>query len=116
MARLRRASLRLDGFVSAGAPYRGGELLTKPLVFEGKELVLNYSTSAAGSIRAEVLDTGGKRVNGHTLDDCPEIYGDQIARVVSWTNGTDMSQLAGRPIRLRFVIIDADLYSLRFKP
>ena len=115
-ARIRRASLRLDGFVSAGAPYRGGELLTKPLVFEGKELVLNYSTSAAGSIRVEVLDAGGKPVNGHTLDDCPEIYGDRIEGVVSWTGGTDVSQLAGRPIRLRFVMIDADLYSLRFKP
>jgi len=114
-ARLRRASLRLDGFVSAGAPYRGGELLTKPLVFEGKELVLNYSTSAAGSIRVEVLDTGGKPVNGHTLDDCPEIYGDQIERTVAWKGGADVGQLAGKPVRLRFVIKDADLYSIRFR-
>ena len=115
-ARLRRASLRLDGFVSAGAPYRGGELVTKPLAFEGKELVLNYSTSAAGSIRVEILDAGGKPISGHALADCPEIYGDQIERVVSWKQGTDVSQLAGRPIRLRFAMADADLYSLRFRP
>ena len=115
-ARLRRASLRVDGFVSAGAPYRGGELLTKALAFEGKELVLNYSTSAAGSIRVEILDAGGQPISGHALADCPEIYGDQIERVVSWTGGSDVSQLAGRPIRLRFAMMDADLYSLRFRP
>jgi hypothetical protein len=29
--------------------------------------------------------------------------------------GSDVSKLAGRPIRLRLVIQDADLYSLRFR-
>ncbi|HKB37110.1 MAG TPA: hypothetical protein VKD72_11695, partial [Gemmataceae bacterium] len=42
---LRRYTLRLDGFACISAPYSGGELLTKPLTFSGKELVLNFATS-----------------------------------------------------------------------
>src|SRR5262249_12404959 len=35
--RLRRLSLRIDGFVSLHAPLKGGEVVTKPLTFTGKE-------------------------------------------------------------------------------
>ena len=45
-------------------------------------------------------------------DDRP--YGDQIDRVVSWKSGTDVSQLAGKPVRLKVELKDADLYSFRF--
>jgi hypothetical protein len=44
-----------------------------------------------------------------------EIYGDQLERVVTWKNGSDLSALAHRTIRLRFVLQDADLYSFRFR-
>lgn len=47
--------------------------------------------------------------------DCPEVFGDQLERVVAWTSGPDLSALAGKPIRLRFTLKDADLYSLRFR-
>ena len=36
--RLRRYTIRVDGFVSVAAPLSGGELLTKPLVFDGSSL------------------------------------------------------------------------------
>ena len=45
---LRRYTLRLDGFVSAAANWRGGELLTKTLTFAGPRLELNFASSAAG--------------------------------------------------------------------
>src|SRR5207245_447749 len=48
--RIRRGVLRTDGFVSAGAGFHGGELTTKPLLFRGHALVVNYSTAAAGSL------------------------------------------------------------------
>ncbi len=44
-----------------------------------------------------------------------EISGDQIERVVSWTEASDISSLAGLPVRLRLVMKDADLYTLRFR-
>ena len=39
--------------------YKGGEIITKPFVFKGSELSMNYSTSAAGGIRVEILDDAG---------------------------------------------------------
>jgi hypothetical protein len=48
------------------------------------------------------------------LAESPEIIGDEIARVISWSGGMDVSKLPGKTIRLRFVRRDADLYSLRF--
>ncbi len=114
--RLRRFSLRMDGFVSVHACYAGGEFVTRPLIFNGKSLAINYSTSAAGSVRVEVIDDNGKPVQGLSLDDCHEIYGDEIEKAVEWKSGSDLSQLAGKTIRLRFVLKDADLYSLRFRP
>jgi len=112
---LERFTLRLDGFASVNAPYDGGELLTKPFQFGGKELVINYATSGAGSVRVEVRDEDNGAIPGFTLDDCPEIIGDEIERVVRWKNGSDVSKLAGQNVRLRFVMTDADLYSIRFR-
>ena len=114
-SRLRRFTLRVDGFVSVRAPLAGGEMVTKPIVFEGKELGINFSTSAAGSIRVEIQDAEGQPIPGYGLVESVEIFGDQLERVVAWKGGSDVGPLAGKPVRLRFVIKDADLYSMRFR-
>ena len=111
---IERLLLRTDGFASVNAPWSGGEMVTKPLTFSGERLEINYRTSAAGSLRVEIQDADGKPLPGFTASDCQEIVGDEIKRVVRWKGGPDMSALAGRPVRLRFVMKDADLYSLRF--
>jgi len=113
--RLRRYTLRMDGFASVSAPMAGGELLTKPLVFAGKGLVLNLSTSAAGTVRVELQDAAGKPIAGRALDDCPDIFGDSLEHVVTWKAGSDLGALAGTPVRLRFTLRDADIYALRFR-
>lgn len=114
-ARLRRFTLRPDGFVSVNAPLSGGELITKPIRFEGEELVINFSTSGAGTVRVEVQNADGKPVEGFALADCPAIRGDTLERTVSWKGGADVSRLAGRPVRLRIELRDADLFALRFR-
>ena len=113
-AHLRRYSLRLDGFASLFAPYEGGELLTKFFKFRGDRLELNFSTSAIGGIRVEIQDEAGQVIPGFAAADCTEIIGNEIARVVRWKNNADVSKLASQPVRLRFVLKDCDLYSLRF--
>jgi hypothetical protein len=116
-AYLQRLTLRTDGFVSVHAPYAGGEMITQPLTFKGKELVLNVSTSAAGSVRVEIRDAQGTPVPGYTLADSVPMVGDEIERGVTWKGkGSDVGPLAGKPVRLRFVLKDADLYALRFRP
>ena len=114
-ARLRRGSLRTDGFVSVYAPFGGGELVTRPLTFSGNELVLNYSASVAGGLKVEIQDIEGRPLDGYQLEQCPEIWGDEIERVVSWRGESDLGGLAGRPVRLRFVMKETDLYSIRFR-
>jgi hypothetical protein len=111
---VRRFASRVDGFASVNAPFAGGSLVTRPIVFEGKTLVINFSTAAQGLVRVEIADEKGKPLEGFSLDDCDEIYGDDLARAVKWGGGGDVSRLAGRPVRLRFEMKDADLYSLRF--
>ena len=81
-AKLRRCTLRLDGFVSIQATMPGGKLTTKPLRFAGKKLTLNYSSSARGGVRVGLLDATGKPIAGYSLDECPGIYGDALDRPV----------------------------------
>ena len=111
---MRRYTMRPDGFVSVNAGYSGGEFTTKPLTFEGNELELNYSTSAVGSVKVEVQDAEGTPMPGFTLDDCPEMFADLIEGNVDWKSGGDVSSLAGKPVRLRFALMDADLYAFKF--
>ncbi len=114
-ARLERMVLRTDGFSSVHAPYEGAEMITRTLRFSGSVLVINYATSAAGSLRVEIQDSGGNPIAGFSADDAVRIIGDQIERVVSWKGGSDLSRIAGKPVRLRFVMNDADLYSFKFR-
>ncbi len=112
---LRRYTLRLDGFASIHAPIAGGELITPPLIFKGKSLSMNFATSAFGSLRVEIQDADGKPIPGFTLADSIELYGDTVARNALWKDNPDLGALAGKPVRHRFVMKDADLYSIKFE-
>jgi hypothetical protein len=76
---------------------------------------INYSTSAAGGIRIEIQSAAGKPLPGFALEDCKEIIGDHIERVVAWKGTSDVSKLAGKTVRLRFVMKDADLFAIKFQ-
>ncbi|MCH2125648.1 MAG: hypothetical protein MK165_12690 [Pirellulaceae bacterium] len=112
---LRRYTLRLDGFVSVHASLQGGELFTRPVEFVGGMLSLNFSTSAAGSVKVELQDAQGQPLPGFQLKDCDELFGDTLDRKVSWQGNTDVSSVAGKTVRLRFSLHDADLYSFQFR-
>ena len=110
-----RYVLRTDGFASLNGGYAGGEMITKVFTFSGSELVLNYSTSAAGMVGVEVQSPAGQALPGFGLRDCRPLVGDEIEGVVQWGQETGVNGLSGKPVRLRFVLQDADLYSLRFR-
>ena len=114
-AHLRRYSLRIDGFTSIRAPYSGGEMITKPFSFTGERLILNYATSAAGYICIEVQDENGTPIPGYSIEDSQTLIGNEIERAVSWQNTDTVKALQDRIIRLRFLMKDADLYSLCFQ-
>ncbi|QDU07616.1 hypothetical protein [Gimesia aquarii] len=110
-----RYVLRTDGFVSVNASSDEGELLTKPFVFSGRQLFLNFSTSAAGSIRLEIQQVDGTPIPGFTLQDCLPVIGDEIDGAVGWNGDRNLATLAGQPVRLRFVMKECDLYSFCFQ-
>ncbi len=110
-----RYVLRTDGFVSVNAGHAGGELITKVLKFSGEKLILNYSTSAGGSISVEIQYPDGKPIPKRSLSECRPIVGDKIDGSVFWISGSDVSDLSGKSVRLRYVLKDADLYSMHFR-
>ena len=114
MHRLRRYTIRLDGFVSLHAPLSDGELTTKPLKFTGQRLSFNYATSAAGNLRVELQDSGGQPIPGFSLVDADELFGDSVDQKATWKNFTDVSRRAGQAVRLHFVLRDGDLFSFQF--
>ncbi|MFT5092953.1 MAG: hypothetical protein ACI93T_001775 [Porticoccaceae bacterium] len=110
-----RYVLRTDGFISVHAGSGEGELITKPLTFSGSELHLNFGTSAAGGILVEIQKPDGTPIPGFSATECLPTYGDEIDRVVQWRGDREPSSLAAQPVRLRFVMTECDLYSLRFE-
>jgi hypothetical protein len=109
-----RLTQRIDGFTSMDFGYEGGRLTTRPITFKGKRLVLNVHTAAAGEGRVAILDAGGKEIAGFTAKDCRIINGDDLSKTVEWASGSDVSRLRGQPVRLRFEMRAAKLFSFRF--
>lgn len=109
-----RYVLRPDGFISINAESKPGELITRTLVFTGKTLSLNLSTSAIGGIQVELQQPDGTPISGFAIDDCPVVYGDTLDQEVTWTGGRHLATVADHPVRLRFVMKECDLYSFQF--
>ena len=114
-AHLHRYTLRIDGFASLHASYDDGKMITRPFCFTGDTLFLNFSTSAAGYFKVEILDIQGMPIVGFELENTGEMIGNEIEKAVIWQGKPGMMELKNEPVRLRFVMKDADLYSLRFK-
>lgn len=113
-SRIRRFTYRPDGLVALTALNAEGEALTKPLTFTGKSLVLNYRTASSGSIQVELQDADGQPIGPFKSDAC-RLAGNELAAKVSWGKNSDVSSLAAKPVRIRFVLKDADLFSFRFE-
>ena len=109
-----RARLRLDGFISADAPYTGGKLVTRQLRFSGGQLLLNADTSAGGAIRVEIQDVNGVSIEGYSLGQADELNGNSVQIPVTWQGQSDVRKLAGKVVSLRFVMRCCKLYSFQF--
>ena len=110
-----RYILRTDGFISVRAGAGKGEFLTHPLTFTGNTLIVNYSTSAAGSMQVELQTVEGTPLKGFQLEDCAPIIGDEIERTIHWKEDPKLEELAEKPVRLRFVMTECDVYSFGFQ-
>ena len=114
------ATWRQDGFVSLEAESLGG-CSTLILAFSGSRLVLNSWTRFGGEIRVELADASNDNRRIHApafpdraFEDCDPISGDHLDHVVTWKGESDLSAWSGHPVRLRFRMQRARLFSLRF--
>ena len=108
---LNRWKIRKDGFAYYTADDNGAVLVTKPIIFNGSKLHLNFETSAAGNIYIDLLDADGNELEGKTSF---EMFGNSLDRPVFFEDGSDFSEYEGKPVRLRFRMKDAKLYSMYF--
>ncbi|GIF67487.1 hypothetical protein Ais01nite_55220 [Asanoa ishikariensis] len=109
------ATWRRDGFVSmtnASLPGLGdpGQLTTKPLVTDGRALHVNADVHAKGSLTVEVLHASGNLLPGYTS---LPVKGDQYDAQVRFPGGRSLQALAGQQIKLRFSLVNTDLYAYR---
>jgi len=110
-SKLFRYTVRLDGFASYNSPYKESKLVTRPFIFEGKDLLLNFRTSARGHIYIKVLDEDCNPIDG--LYTC-EMFGDRVDTKIEFEKA-EISSVAGKPIRLEFTMSDADVFSFKFE-
>ncbi len=111
--RVMGGSIRPHGFVSlrAGRPMA---ILTRRLPDDAGGVLVNFATSAAGSVRVAVADDAGRPYPGFGFEDAPELYGDELARRVVWRGGSLAA--APRPRRLLFRLTEAELFAVGLEP
>jgi hypothetical protein len=111
-----RAVQRLDGFVAADSPYeRLATIVTRPFTFTGRRLELNLNTGGVGYALVGFEDEQGRPIPGFSADDCVYINGNFVRHAVEWLGrGTDVSELAGRTVRLVIRMRGTSLYALQF--
>ena len=98
---------RMWALVSAiGGPYEG-VATTGIRELGGRELHVNVRTRSGGQLRAEILDGGGRPLEGFTRDDCDGQSGDHHDVVMSWKGGRSLPEGAAR---IRFLVKRAYLY------
>ena len=78
-------------------------------------LIVVYAIGIIGMALMPGQDAEGNPIHGRSLADCHEVFGDEIERTVTWKGGTGVKRIAGTPVRLRFVLKDADLFAFRFR-
>jgi hypothetical protein len=103
----------LDRFVSVDGPAEGGTLTTVPVRHGGAQLEVNAHVKPGGALTIELLDPAGRPLDGWPASD--PVTGDSVRHSVTFGGSENVSQLAGRPIVLRFTLKSADLYSFAFR-
>lgn len=100
--------LRRDGFVSLDAGPEPGHVLTRPFALPEGTLHLNVDAHA-GDVQIAVL-----AADGQVLAELQPVIGDHV-RVAVGGSGQFVQRMRGSPVRLRFTLRRASLYSYWFE-
>jgi len=97
-ARMRRYSLRIDGFVSVEAPRGWGVSHRTPGV-RRRRVRPELRDVRGGDRRGRTPGTGRDDPRRVLAGESPELLGDDLERVVTWSGGRSVGELAGDPVR-----------------
>ena len=106
-------ALRKDGYAGLYASkYREGLVVTQSVISEGTQLEINAKCNPGGSIRVAVTDASDSVLGPCTKENCDAFTGGSVAHTVTWQGDASVPSEKWR--RLRFSIVDAELFSFRF--
>lgn len=108
------ATLRRDGFVSLDAAEEGGTFTTALFQWEGERLYLN-ADAGGGAISVEILDAAGEPLPGYERAQAIAMEHDSVRQAVVWQQQNRMPEASHGPIRLRFHMRSAQLFSYWFE-
>jgi hypothetical protein len=125
-----RVVFKRDRIVGVEAGPDGGAFWTRPLLFEGKRLVVNVEpTAPEAQLQVQLLGVErgptppawarGDGMNdavcpGYTFDESLPIAEDQLDAGVRWKNRSEVSEWAGKPVRLQFRLRSMRIYAFQF--
>ena len=124
---LGRALFKRDRILGIEAGSDEGTFWTRPLLFEGRRLVVNVEPIGPNpELRVQLLGVGIDPTNraryrsqdaappGYAFDDSLPVTTDELDGVVRWKHGAELGDWAGKPVRLHFRLRSMRLYAFQF--
>lgn len=123
-----RVVFRRDRLVGIEAGAEEGTFATRPLLFEGRRLVVNAEPVGQGAeLRVRLVGVGveaaesqarGKYMDdavaaGFGFEDCVPVTGDGLDAEVRWA-GAELGKWVGKPVRLQFRMRSMRVYGFQF--
>jgi len=111
-----RVVFKRDRIIGIEASDEPATFSTRPLIFDGRQLLLNVEpTGADPSVRVQLLSAQDHSpVGGCTFDQCVPLTTDELNGVVRWRSGADLGEWAGKPVRLHFQLRAMRIYAFQF--
>jgi hypothetical protein len=98
--------MRRDRYASWDAGATQGMLRTPLVILDGTKLTVNAAIK--GRLCLRLVDETGEPLTGFDAGDCRAIRGDALDHEVRWR--ARLSSLAGRPVRIEFLVTDGQVY------
>lgn len=90
-----------------------GQITLKPRAMNPGTTVSINANASGGEIRLELLDSGGRRIEGFTREQCEPVRVDSLAAPVRWDGARD-GRLPSGEIMVRVHLRNAGIYAISF--
>lgn len=105
------AKLRRDGFASLNAGNKPGRIVTRPLAFAGKSLLVNAEVADGGWIKAAVWSRDARPVSEYSLDEAVPVTKGTTRGRMAWKSKDKLEPPDEDHLRIAFQLKNAKLYS-----